>query len=312
MTLTATEQKTLDDIAAAQARGEDPFGDNDDLSTSTNTVADDANTDATAKADDAADKVVADSEGAADSANTEDNGKSEESLDESVLEAIANDDQPMGSDPLQFNVQVPTDYKTTRAALLAEKAEAMGKLMEGELDSKEYAAIEARVMESLEDLSAQRIRAETLLEANAQTAANAQQAAISALIVRAKNEVPYATETKAQKQFDMALKLQLEDPDNAGMPFAHAVNEAHKVVMAMRGVQLKAPPAQASKEEIEAAAQARRPKGDLPITLRNVPVAATANTGGTIADQLSRLSGIQYEAAFSKLTPAQRASMLDE
>jgi hypothetical protein len=298
MTLTAAEQKTLDDIAAAQARGEDPFGDNDDTGATTTTTEDTTKTGEAApgEGDGAASGEGATGEGEGGTANDQ--------LDEAALAAIANDDLPIGDDPLQFNAQVPTDYKTARAALLAEKAEAMAKLMDGELDAKEYAAIETRVMDSLEDLSAQRIRAETLLEANAQTAAKSQGAVIQALIVRAENEVPYATETKAQKQFDMALKLQLDDPDNAGKPFAHAVNEAHKVVLAMRGIQAK--PAATTP------AAPRKPAGEAPVTLRSIPAAATPNTGGSITDQLARLSGQEYEAAYAKLTPAQRAALLED
>lgn len=276
---TAAEQQVLADIAAAEARGEDVFGDNDDTAT----------TDADGTAKDQAGEGTGDASG--------------EQVDEATLQAIADDTPEVKTDPLQFNAQVPNDYKATRAALLAEKAEAMGKLMDGELDAKEYAAIESRVMDSLEDLSAQRIRAETLMEANAQTQAQAQQAAISALIVKAKDEVPYATDAKAQRQFDMALNAVGADPDNAGKPFAHLVNEAHKVVMALRGVQAKpaaTPPAQ------------RKPAGDAPVTLRSIPAAATPNTGGSITDQLARLTGQEYEAAYAKLTPAQRAAMLDD
>lgn len=297
MTLTAAEQKTLDDIAAAQARGEDPFGDDDTNNTTTDT------SDAAGTNEGQAGETTDEGEATGEASG--------EALDEATLQAIAEGTERealaelnTGPDPLQFNAQVPGDYKATRAALLTEKAEAFGKMMEGELDAKEYAAIESRVMDSLEELSAQRIRAETLLEANAQTQAQAQQAAISALIVKAKDEVPYATDTKAQRQFDMALTAVSTDPDNAGKPFAHLVNEAHKVVMALRGVQAKlsASPTPAP----------RKPAGEAPMTLRSIPAAQTPNTGGSITDQLARLTGQEYEAAYAKLTPAQRASMLED
>ncbi len=232
---TAAEQQTLTDIAAAQARGEDPFGD-DEVTTA---VADDA--------PELENELATGEPGETTSTDA---------LSEEALQEIA--DEPASADPLQFNAQVPADYKTARSALLAEKAEAMAKLMGGELESSEYAAIEARVMDSLEDLSAQRIRAETLIEANAQTAAQAQQTVIQSLIVRAKDEVPYATDAKAARQFDMALQQIGADPDYTGKPFAHLVNEAHKVVMALRGVQAK--PAAAS-------AAARKPDGAAPMTL---------------------------------------------
>ena len=48
------------------------------------------------------------------------------------------------------------------------------------------------------------------------------------------------------------------------------------------------------------------------MTLRNVPAAAVANTGGGWMEQLAALSGQEYEAAYSKLTAAQRAQMLND
>lgn len=294
---TAAEQQVLADIAAAEARGEDVFGDED-----TSTTTDTGDTAGTGEGQA--------NEGQAGEGSHEGQGQPEgegtgeatgDQVDEATLQAIANGTPEVGPDPLQFNAQVPNDYKATRAALLAEKNEAFGKMMEGELDAKEYAAIESRVMDSLEDLSAQRIRAETLMEANAQTQAQAQRAAISALIVKAKDEVAYATDPKARLQFDMALTAVGTDPDNAGKPFAHLVNEAHKVVMALRGMQAKP----------ETPGQ-RKPGGNAPVTLRSIPAAQTPNTGGSITDQLARLSGQEYEAAYAKLTPQQRAAMLDD
>lgn len=301
---TAADQEVLAQIAAAQAKGEDPFGDSDDSTVVAQEAVEEVNE---VPAEEVPAEVPTDEttavEAAADTPSQE------------ALEAIANEGEPvLDNDPLQFNAQIPSDYKTVRAGLISEKSEAMAKMMAGEIDASEYAAIEARVLDSLEDLSAQRIRAETLIEANAQTAANAQQTLIQALIVRAKDEVPYATDTKAQRQFDMALQQVGADPDNTGKPFAHLVNEAHRVVMALRGTVSK--PAAKSAEQLAteavATAAARKPAGEAPVTLRGIPAAATSNTGGSITDQLARLSGQQYEAAFSKLTAAQRASMLDE
>jgi hypothetical protein len=188
--------------------------------------------------------------------------------------------------------------------LLAEKSEAMAKMMNGEIDSSEYAAIESRVMDSLEDLSAQRIRAETLQELNAQSAAKTQTQVIQQLVASAAADVPYATDAKAQRQFDMALQQVGADPDNAGKSFADLASDAHKVVMALRGITPKTTP--------EAAAEARKPQGQAPVTLRGIPAASTANTGGNLIEQLSRLKGPEYEAAYNKLTPAQKAEMLDD
>jgi hypothetical protein len=159
-------------------------------------------------------------------------------------------------------------------------------------------------MDSLEDLSAQRIRAETLQELNNQSAAKTQTQVIQQLVASTAADVPYATDAKAQRQFDMALQQVGADPDNAGKSFADLASEAHRVVMALRGV--------APKTTAAAAAEARKPQGQAPVTLRGIPAASTANTGGNLIEQLSRLKGPEYEAAYNKLTPAQKAEMLDD
>ena len=73
------------------------------------------------------------------------------------------------------------------------------------------------------------------------------------------------------------------------------------MVKAMRGVQTPA----------KAPASDRKPAGDVPVTLRSLPSASTPNTGGVI-EQIARLKGPAYEAAYAKLTPAQQAALLDE
>ncbi len=319
---TAAEQAIIEQTTKAIAAGEDPFGDNDGFETTTTTTTDndpaaaDAATDAVAErtAAEAAAETAKPNDGdpASEGANTQ--KSADTSVDVAALEAIANGEDaaalPVVADPLNFNVNAPTDYKTARTTLLTEKAEAMAKLMGGEIDAAEYAQIETRVMDSLEDLSAQRIRAETLQEVNTQSAAQSQSAVIQALIKSTAEVVPYATDAKAQRQFDIALNGLSADPEMTGKSFAELAKEAHKVVLALRGISEK-PPAKTA-EELAAVAAARIPDGKPPVTLRSIPPAATANTGGNITDALSRLSGQEYEAAYNKLTPSQKAALLDE
>jgi len=309
MKTTAAEQAVLEQTNAALAAGEDPFGDNEGFDTTA--AAPDTQQ---AAIDDVAHRTAAQAlaEQAADAGENQNTGDPE--VDEETLQAIANGGDtgqalPAVADPLNFSVNAPADYKTARAGLLQEKSEAMGKLMNGEIDASEYAAIESRVMDGLEDLSAQRIRAETLIEVNAQSAAQSQTAVIKSLISRTRSEVAYEKDDKAQRQFDMALGSLSADPDNAGKSFADLADEAHKVVLALRGLTSK--PSGKSPEELAAIAAARAPAGRAPTTLRSIPAAATANTGGNITETLARLSGQEYEAAFARLTPAQKAAMLD-
>lgn len=271
------DQEVIAEIERVKAAGLDPFGD-DELDNPT------------LEADeDPADEQDIDPE------------NPDETTDETVTEEALAPTVPT------YTADIPADYQDQRTVLLKEKAEAMKKLMEGDLSSDDFAEIESRVSNALEDLTAQRIRAETLREANIQNQAAQQQAEIKKLIQSSKDEVDYLKDPRAQKQFDMALTLARQDSDNDGLGFDALVAQAHKMVMALRGVKSK--PEQVADAVI---ANARRPKEAAPVTLRGLPAAATANSNGSVTDQMGRLTGQAYQEAFAKLSPSQRRALVDE
>ena len=280
---TPEEIRVLAEIEAAKSRGEDPFGDNDPITPEV-------------------DEVI-DPESIADPDQVEDvPADAPETADDVADEAI--DDTPLAQ-PTAYKAEVPNDYKAQRTELVKEKAGLMKKLMDGEIDADEFAVEESRISDSLEDLTAQRIRAETLQEANVQSQAAFQQKEIQRLIAKSKAEVDYTTDTKAQKQFDMALNAIVGDADNAGRDYGDLIGEAHKVVMALRGIVSKG-------QVVEQAIKSRIPEGKPPVTLRNMPTAATPNANGNMLDQIGRLSGQAYQDAFAKLSVNQRKALLDE
>lgn len=279
---TPEDLKALEAIAAAEAAGQDPFGDDEPL-----TVEADAGEDAATDADATADEPEA-------------KAQPEPEAEQVAAEAKPAAASPEAAELPTYKAELPQDYKAQRAELLKAKADAMKQLMDGEIDAETFAAEDMRVAEALEDLAAARIRAETLQEANAQSQQAYQARAIQRLIANAKSEVDYAADATAQKQFDTSLQVLAAQPDNAGKDFADLIEDAHKMVKAMRGI------AHAPK----APAPERKPAGDVPVTLRSLPSASTPNTGGVI-EQIGRLKGPAYEAAFDKLTPAQKAALLD-
>lgn len=271
---TPEDLKTLEAIAAAEAAGQDPFGDDEPL-----TIEDDAQDDVAQQEHETADQQVAD-------------------------DSPATDDLPVTAEAERaalptYKAEVPSDYQAQRTELLNAKAEAMKKLLDGEIDPADYAAEEVRVTVALEDLAAARIRAETLQEANVQSQQMYQQRAIQRLISSTKAEIDYASDKAAQQQFDTSLRVLSAQPDADGKDFADLIEDAHKMVKAMRGIQTQ------PKTTAE-----RKHSGDVPVTLRSLPSASTPNTGGVL-EQISRLKGPAYEAAFDKLTPAQKAALLD-
>jgi len=286
------DRKALEAIAAAEAAGKDPFGDDEPLTTV------DAEPDAV-DADDGPQDEPAPEPG-------EEQGVTEP---EATAQAPAapQDDQaasPVEPEPAipQYKAETPADYRAQRAELLKQKATAMKQLMDGEIDADAYSVEDARVSDAIEELSAARIRAETLQDANAQTQQVYQQRTIQRLIAKTADEVDYASDAAAQQQFDTSLQVLAAQPSNAGRDFADLADDAHKMVKAMRGVQSPAP----AKPAVE-----RKPAGETPVTLRGLPSASTPNTGGVL-EQIGRLKGPAYEAAYARLTPAQQAALLDE
>ena len=296
---TQAEALALEQIAADQAAGRDPFGD-DELDGQPEAAADDsADVDEPVKEAPAEDAAVA----------AEDEPKAAPEEDAKADEPA---DEPQPQVQQAYRAAVPEDYAAKRSALVKEKTEALAKLMDGEMEPADYAAVEERVTGALEDLSAARIRAETLLEANAQATANQQQANILNLMASAKAEIDYKADTKAQKQFDTALTMLSQDPDNAGVSHAQLVADAHRTVLAIRGITAKAAPA-ADKPDLAAITAARAAKnGEPPPTLRGIPAATSNKTTDDAMEAMGRLKGADFQAAFNKLSPAQRARMLDE
>ena len=294
MSMTPEEQKTLAAIEAAKAAGQDPFGDDEPLGQEDDAPADDAVAGAEAQPDAGETPATgAKEEVAATDATSPNPG---EQADQVAPSAAQDTEQP-----IQYQTQLPADYPAKRAELVKAKADAMRKLLNGEADADEFAAEDARISGELEELAAARIRAETLQDANKQASMLYQQQALKRLVAKVKGDVDYAANESARKQFDTALKVLAADGD--GRDFADLIDEAHAIVSAPRGIA-------SAKAPQQAAPTTRKPEGTPPVTLRGIPSASTPNTG-SVVDQLARLKGPAYEAAYARLTPAQKASLLD-
>jgi hypothetical protein len=208
--------------------------------------------------------------------------------------------------PTQFTAAVPDDYKAQRADLLAKKAEAMKGLMDGTIGIDDFTKVDAEVANGLEELTAVRARAEALIEANIQTQQFHQKREIDRLVARTKTEIDYASDQKAVQQFNAALAVVSADPDNADLTYAEMIDTAHKTVAAMRGVR----PAKAEQNkpaESKPAPDRTPPKP--PITLSGLPTAATPGTKSS-AQVLASLKGEDFEKAYDALPSDERAKLL--
>lgn len=131
-------------------------------------------------------------------------------------------------------------------------------------------------------------------------------------IAKADSGIDYAADEKAAMQFDQSVQLLGADPDNAKLSFSQIAVKAHAMVAAMRGITRKTTEVQATKPVAKpvAISPARTaPQG--PITLRNIPSAATANTGGGPEEVGARLKGQNYETWFAAQPADVRRKLLD-
>lgn len=295
---TTAEAEALAATAAMLAAGKDPFGDDDD---------------ATDEADEAGEaNAGADTD---DQAATGDEPKDEEEgtdsdLSAEALEAIAADETPAetATQAKRYDAGDPAEFKAKRTEQIGIKAKALKDLMDGVIEPEEYSRIEAEVADALDALTVQR----TLHEANVQTEQQTQESALDKIITAAKKagEVDYRTDAKAAKQFDTAMTMLADDGETRS--YAELAADAHKAVLAIRGIKKAAPTAEEAAAAAAALAAKPRENGKGPMTLRNLPAAEIANSGGGWKDQLATLSGQAYEEAFSKLSPGQRAELMND
>ena len=279
-TYTDPEDQIAAEIAAMEAKGIDPYADR-----------------VTAAPDEGAPDAAA-PEAAADVAPVQaDDQQPEAPKVADVPPTAAQDAQPVASTaPQTYRADLPADLAAKRTELLAAKAEAMKQLMDGVIDAEKYADEEFRISEELEGITLARARAETLAEVNRQTAEGYQANVISALVARTKTEIDYASDTDAQQTFDRALRLVGSEPDAAGKDFAQIADEAHRMVLARRGVAPAAP------STTGRAAPDRTPPKP-PITLGGLPTAAASGTK-SISEVAGRLTGDDLEQAFDALPDA--------
>jgi len=296
---TPAEAEVLAATAAALAAGKDPYGDDDDDDNSAATAlsADaDADTDADAGADAGADDDTDDDAPTGDAAD--------EALTPEQLAAIAGDEA--GDEPAptvdRFKAQSPAEFAAARKELLDKRAKAFKDYADGVIEPEAYSLIDSEVFDALEAMTVQR----TLHEANAQRDAQTADQVLTAIMDAAKTagEVDYTTDAQAAKRFDLEMQLLAED--GVKRTYAQAAALAHKNVLAVRGIAAK-PAADPKPEPAKP-----RANGKPPLTLRNTPAAAMPNSGGNWQDALNKLSGQDYEAAYARLTQAQRDTMMND
>lgn len=321
--------KTMAAVRAAQERGEDPFGDDDPLpgeEAAADDVEEDEDDDLAddAKGEDkpAADDKKADDKPAADGKTEGEKEEEDEDVDADALAAVAGDDDEDDGEPAYTVASV--DFKAERKKLDDEEAAVEAKWGEGNLTDEERSKELARLRNERETIVRQETRAETIADLNYQTDLRSKTKVLVAIATASKEagELDYS-DNKVSTAYDGMLKAVMSDPENAGKKFKELAQLAHEGLCAVKNVKRKAaetdtPSTEKKDAEGKPAADAKpgakkdRSTPDLPVTLRGVPNAATANTGGGPLDALAGLKGQAYQAAYNALPAHLKAKLLDE
>lgn len=283
-----------DEIQAAQERGEDVFGDDEPLVRHLPTSEGDADSDS-ADAGDAGDDTDPPADGASDD---------EGAIDQAALEAVASEDAPARP---TYDRPEARDFDAERKTLRGSKSDIQKQWNDGELSDEEYAAKVSEVDDQLDALLTAKVKAETIEDLNRQAVIQTQQQVLESIRATSKkaNELDYA-DIKVATAYDKMLGAVMADPDNGGKTFAELAQLAHDALCTTRGVKRAAPAADPNNPK------PRREAPVIPTTLRGLPNASVSNTGGSRIDAISKLTGPAYQEAFEKLSPAEKAALLDE
>lgn len=257
-----------------------------------------------------ADAALAEFAGANDAAEAGNSAPGAELSDDEPADEPAQPDASVATEQAaepptlpQYTVDA-TDFAAQRAALRAERRAVEAKWASGELSDDDRATALDELQDKSDALLIEQTRASTLAEANAQaeqraaeSRANAETAAMRAVAEAAKasGQIDYASDIKAQKQFDVMFTAVKADPDNADKTATQLVQEAHKAVLALRGI-VPTP--------ARAASTAAR---DAPQTLRGLPNAAQGVVQDELIAQFTALSkdSRQQEKFMAGLTQQQ-------
>jgi len=221
------------------------------------------------------------------------------------LAAVIEAEQP-AAPQAQYKVDGPADFKAERAALRGQKDDIEAKWGAGELTDAERAASLSAIDDQIDDLLIAHTRAETLRTANQQAAEQSMTAAVVSVLQSAKKAgtIDYGADQKAAKQFDTMLGMLIADPENAGKTPAELTADAHRSVLALRGIVEK--PAAATPNTPTPPARRDVPRA----TLADMPNAAPTGMEDESLMKFSTLEGEDAEEYLSRLPPREAERLM--
>lgn len=226
-----------------------------------------------------------------------------------------NDEEDAGAREDRFRpvlqADVPADAAEIKGKLVAAQDENERKFRDGEIDFEAFKAQDRKLAGALTDLREREFQARIYADQQHQTAQQEWLWQVKQFMRQAKKEgIDYESDAKLHKDLDMMVRALAADPDNVERDHEFFLGEAHKRVMALRGI---APKAQTPAADARAQANRERkpPTDALPKTVGDLPGGGGEDGGGGEFARLDKLTGDAFERAYSKLSPDQQRRYLE-
>ena len=219
-------------------------------------------------------------------------------------------DETTASQQAPIKTEGPADYKAEKQALKAQRADVEAKWGAGELTDAERAEQLEKISDAIEELTIAHTRATTIQQINAHNAQQEMDAAVQAVLAlaTATKTIDYKADPKAAKQFDSFLRELLADTDNAGKPPAELTREAHRSVLAMRGIAEK--PAATGETRAATQQQAAPAARQVPPSIADMPNAAPKGLEVEALAKFATLEGDEAEEYLASLPPGEQERIL--
>jgi hypothetical protein len=203
-----------------------------------------------------------------------------------------------------YLAQLPSDYDAQLNALKQELSTLAEKFKQGDIDFEEYQASTDQLADRRDALTSLRTKSEISREMQEQGAEQEWQWTIRRFVAKiARDEkIDYQSDEAMRNDLDAFVRVLAAHPDNAKRDGDWFLNEAHRRVKALHGIDQKISPP--SKQETAAS---RRPKLEaVPKTLAMVPGSdGPGDIGDEFAD-IDKLDGVALERAIARMSPQQR------
>ncbi len=217
------------------------------------------------------------------------------------------DDKP--ADPEKpaprFESKLPDDFEDQVKAIKDKRAQLRESYKNGEIDFDEFEEKREAIDEEQKALDRVALKAEIAKDMNEQTAEQLWAAEVSKFMSAAlkSDGIDYNKDAAKNADLDLFVKRLASDPANAEQPMDWFLQEAHKRVKALHGIE--------TKPESKKPDTRRKPSEEMiPKTLANVPGGDDAAEVDSKFAELDKLDGLKLETALAKLSPEQRQAYL--